>query len=406
MTAASAELPISGAAGSDPRLAGAGSRSPGALRVLHVYRSYFPDPEGGVHEAIRQICLAVRPLGVDSTVFCLSPRPDPPRLVTDDGFVTWRSRSFAAPASCDLGGPDAWRLFRRLSSQHDIINYHFPWPFADLLHLTARPRARAVMTYHSDVVRQSSVMPLYAPLMWRMMDGMDAVVATSPPYAATSPCLADPRVRERVRVIPLGIADIGADYSPPPALPGEAPYFLFLGVLRYYKGLSTLVEAAGSVNARIVIAGDGPEGPALKRMVRERGCDNIEFAGRVSEADKLRLLAGCRAFILPSHRRSEAFGMALVEAAAFGRPLVSCEIGTGASFINIDGETGFVVPPENPAALAAALNRLLADDALARRLGAAARQRYERLFSAAPLGRAYAELYRELCPAPLLRGTT
>ncbi|MHA6685987.1 glycosyltransferase [Mesorhizobium sp. A556] len=363
------------------------------MRVLHVYRTYFPDPEGGLQEAIRQICRSVRPLGIDSSIFCLSPQPRPQRLEVDDS-VTWRSRSFAAPASCDLGGPDAWRLFARLSTEHDVIHYHFPWPFADLLHLTVRPAARAVMTYHSDIVRQAMLARLYAPLMRRMTDAMEAIVATSPTYAATSPFLSDARVRNRVRVIPLGIEDLSLQYPHPAPQPDAEPYFLFVGVLRYYKGLTTLIEAAKRVKARIVIAGEGPEGPALKRLARETGCDNVEFAGRVSETEKYRLLAGCRAFVLPSHQRSEAFGMVLVEAATYGRPLISCEIGTGTSYVNADGETGFVVPPGDPDALAGAMNRLLADDALARRFGAAARQRYETLFTAEALGNAYAALYR------------
>ncbi len=363
------------------------------MRVLHVYRTYFPDPEGGLQEAIRQICRATRPFGIESSVFCLSPQPEPQRLESD-GFVTWRSRSFAAPASCDLGGPDAWRLFGRLCAEHDVINYHFPWPFADLLHLTVRPKVRAVMTYHSDIVRQSAIAGLYAPLMWRMMDRMEAVVATSPTYAATSRVLSDARVKERVRAIPLGIEDLALRHPQPPPTPEAAPYFLFVGVLRYYKGLPTLIEAARQVKARIVVAGEGPEGPALKRMAREMGCDNVEFAGRVSEAEKFRLLAGCRAFVLPSHQRSEAFGMALVEAAIYGRPMICCEIGTGTSFVNADDETGLVVPPDDPAALAGAMNRLLQDEGLARRFGAAARQRYEDLFSAEALGSAYAALYR------------
>ncbi len=363
------------------------------MRVLHVYRTYFPDPEGGLQEAIRQICRSVRPHGIDSSIFCLSPQPRPQRLEIDES-ATWRSRSFAAPASCDLGGPDAWRLFARLCAEHDVIHYHFPWPFADLLHLTVRPAARAVMTYHSDIVRQATLARLYAPLMRRMTDSMEAIVATSPTYAATSPFLSDARVRNRVRVIPLGIEDLSLQYPHPGPPPDAEPYFLFVGVLRYYKGLTTLIEAAKRVKARIVIAGEGPEGPALKQLARETGSNTVTFAGRVSEAEKYRLLAGCSAFVLPSHQRSEAFGMVLAEAATYGRPLISCEIGTGTSYVNADGETGFVVPPRDPDALAGAMNRLLADGALARRFGAAARLRYETLFTAEALGNAYAALYR------------
>jgi rhamnosyl/mannosyltransferase len=76
-----------------------------------------------------------------------------------------------------------------------------------------------------------------------------------------------------------------------------------------------------------------------------------------------------------------------------GKPLVSCEIGTGTTYVNVAGETGLVVPPQDAAALRAALVRLLADESLAQQMGAAARRRYERLFCGAALGAAYAGVY-------------
>ena len=85
--------------------------------------------------------------------------------------------------------------------------------------------------------------------------------------------------------------------------------------------------------------------------------------------------------------------MVLVEASMFARPMVSCEIGTGTSFVNQAGETGFVVPPASPEPLAAALNRLLADEALAATMGLNARKRYETHFSGPVLGKAYADAF-------------
>ena len=102
-----------------------------------------------------------------------------------------------------------------------------------------------------------------------------------------------------------------------------------------------------------------PEGAALRARADAAGASRVRFAGQVSDAEKAALLANCRGFVLPSHLRSEAYGMVLVEAAIQRKPLVSCEIGTGTSFVNLDGETGFVVPPESVPALAAALCRLL-----------------------------------------------
>lgn len=371
------------------------------MRVLHVYRTYFPDPPGGLQEAIRQIAMSAVPLGIEAQIFTLSPTPYPPTITRPEAIVI-RKRSWLAPSSCDLGGPDAFREFRSLARTADLIHYHFPWPFADVLHLAIRPKTPAVMTYHSDIVRQRMMGMAYSPLMRRMLHSMSRILATSPAYAESSPVLSSPSLRDRIRVIPLGIdeasyPDVQGDQSLSRfGLRANEPFFLFIGVLRYYKGLHTLLRAASDVGVRVVIAGSGPEGGALREQAQRLGLSNVVFAGQVADEEKVALLKQCRALVLPSHLRSEAFGMVLVEASMFGRPMITCEIGTGTSFVNVDGETGLVVPPGSPEALAGAMNMLLMDEDACREFGATARLRYERLFSGPALGRAYAELYREV----------
>jgi glycosyltransferase involved in cell wall biosynthesis len=371
------------------------------LRALQVYRTYFPDPPGGLQEAIRQIAISTSSFGVQSKVFALSPKPDPELISRPEGLVI-RARSWVAPASCDLGGVTAFRRFAEACSQSEIVHYQFPWPFADVLHAVVRPKIPAVLTYQSDVIRQKFLGSVYAPLMWRTLRSMRVILATSPAYARTSPILSHPSIRDKVRVIPNGIAE--ESYSKDAdtrvfdriGIPREEPYFLFIGVLRYYKGLHTLVQAATQVGARIVIAGSGPEDRNLKELVNQTGANNIIFAGQISDQEKVALLQSCRALVLPSHLLSEAFGMVLVEAAMFGKPQISCEIGTGTSFVNAHGETGIVVPPEQPDKLARAMNQLLREPATADAMGLAARSRYERLFSGDALGKSYADLYREV----------
>ena len=97
------------------------------MKVLHVYRTYFPDPPGGLQEAIRQIAMATESLGADPCIFTLSPTPSP-RELTIDGIKVIRSRSRLEISSCNLGGLDAIQTFRRLAKATDIIHYHFPWP--------------------------------------------------------------------------------------------------------------------------------------------------------------------------------------------------------------------------------------------------------------------------------------
>ena len=371
------------------------------LQALQVYRTYFPDPPGGLQEAVRQIAIATSNFGVQTTVFALSPKPDPATISRPEGLVL-RTRSWAAPASCDIGGVSAFRQFAAACSQSDVVHYQFPWPFEDVLHAVVRPRIPAVLTYQSDVIRQKILGTLYAPLMWRTLKSMRVVVATSPAYARTSPVLSNPSMRDKVRVIPNGIVEESyskeADTNVFNRIKVERsePYFLFIGVLRYYKGLHTLVQAAVHVDAKIVIAGSGSEDRNLKELANQLNAKNIIFAGQISDSEKVALLQNCRALVLPSHLRSEAFGMVLVEAAMFGRPQISCEIGTGTSYVNTHEESGIVVPPENPKELANAMFLLLHDISLAKKFGLGARARYERLFSGDALGKAYVDLYREV----------
>jgi glycosyltransferase involved in cell wall biosynthesis len=251
-------------------------------------------------------------------------------------------------------------------------------------------------------VRQKWLLKAYTPLMNRFLKSVSMVVATSPQYRDSSTVLT--QLRTPVRVIPNGLDE--SSYPEPSAeamarwhsLVGEG-FFLFVGVLRYYKGLHTLLEAAKGFGGKVVIAGTGPEADDLRARVAGSGMNNVELLGRVSDEDKVCLLRLCRAFVFPSHLRSEAFGMSLVEAAMCGKPMVSCDIGTGTSYINKDGVTGWTVPPDDALRLREAMQRLLSDAEEAQAMGRAARERFESLFTASRMASEYHAVYREVAAA-------
>ena len=336
---------------------------------------------------------------VETRIFALSPRPHPETIAHPEGKV-FRSKAWAAPASCDIGGFAALRQYRRLCAWADVVHHHAPWPFGDFLHFLSGCRKPLVVTWHSDVVRQKLLGLACAPLRDALLRRARAVVATSPAYAHTSPTLSRPDVAAKLRVIPPGMQDSPAPADDTATIAenpvARGPFILFLGALRYYKGLTFLVEAARDSAAPLVICGAGDD-----RELRLLAGDspNIVFAGHVREEKKWALLRACSALVLPSHLRSEAYGMVLVEAAMCGKPMISCEIGTGTSFINKDGETGFVVEPGSPAVLASAMKRLLEDQALREKFGNAARARYEDFFDGRRATEAHLRLYREFSTA-------
>ena len=369
------------------------------IRVLHLYRTYFPETQGGLQEAIRQLCLATQPLGVENTVFALAREPNPAYLELPEGKLI-RARAWLEVASCDFGAWAAFSRSRVAADECDIIQIHYPWPFADMLLPFIRRRNQpVVVTYVSDIVRQNGfgLGQLYAPLRRYLLGTATRIVASSPNYAESSDILR--AYQDKLTCIPHCLADEPFSASALSAR-WEArfgrDFFLFVGVLRYYKGLDVLIAAARQVRSPIVILGDGPEGERLRREAQRQGLGHVHFVGALSDADKGVLFSLCRAVVFPSHLRSEAFGITLLEGARAAKPLICCEIGTGTTWVNLHDETGLVVPPDDPGALAQAMNTLAGDDALCARLGRGAQARWRQRFTPEVVGAAYLQLYEEL----------
>jgi rhamnosyl/mannosyltransferase len=289
--------------------------------------------------------------------------------------------------------------FKQLAAEADIVHYHFPWPFMDVAHFACGIKKPSVVTYHSDIVRQKYLLKLYQPLQNHFLNSVDRIVATSPNYLATSPTLA--KYREKTDIITYGL-----DRSIYPQATQEdlarwrarfpQPFFLFVGMLRYYKGLHVLLDAVAGTQIPVVILGDGPVEQELKRQAQALNLQHVHFLGALPESDKVALLSLCYALAFPSHLRSEAFGITLLEAAMFGKPMISCEIGTGTSYVNLDQHTGMVVPANNPQAFREAMQKLLAHSDLAADMGRKAAARYDELFTAERMASRYQTLYQQL----------
>lgn len=367
------------------------------MNVLHVYRTYFPDTQGGVQEVIRQISLGTSGHGVTNRIFTPSPRPTPAVIDHPGGEVHRVKLNFeiASCGFCFSGLP----AFNRCVRWADIIHYHFPWPFADVMHFATRVNKPTLMTYHSDVVRQQLLLGLYTPLMKLFLHDVTKIVCTSPNYLASSKVL---NAIDR----PCGVIPIGLNRESYPEVDGSVletmrerhgmGFFLFVGLLRYYKGLHFLLEAAQLTGQKIIIVGAGPIEDELRTKAKKLGLSNVYFTGYISDADKVALIKLSRAMVFPSHLRSEAFGVSLLEGAMYGKPMISAEVGTGTSFVNIDGETGFVVQPENPTQLADAIEKLGDDAQEAQRMGANALTRFESLFTSQKMSEAYLHEYEQL----------
>jgi rhamnosyl/mannosyltransferase len=367
------------------------------LRVLHFYKTYFPDSIGGTEQFIFQLAHGCAKRGIEVEVLSLSPevRNETRRF---DNHKAHRIRRDLEIASTGIA-LEAFSRFKTLAADFDVIHLHYPWPFGDLVYLASGVSKPTVLTYHSDIVRQRLLAKIYEPLKNRFLASVDKIVATSPNYFESSDTLKDHR--DRTTVIPIGLDRSTYPQSAASRLAkwrnelGDR-FFLFVGVLRYYKGLHVLLEALAGIDYPMVIVGAGPIEQELRRHAKRLGLSAVRFLGALSDADKAALLELSYSVVFPSHLRSEAFGISLLEGAMFGRPLVSSEIGTGTSFVNIHNETGLVVSPNNPDALRAALTELYNNLDLAEKMGANARLRYERHFTADLMVERYLALYSEI----------
>lgn len=368
------------------------------MQILHFYKTYITDTHGGVEQFIFQLVNSTHSLGIKSRVLTLTRAQTRGDVLHLGNHSVHRSYQNLEIASNSI----SWSVFshfKELVEKVDLIHYHFPWPFMDLVHFLTRVKKPTVVTYHSDILRQQQLLKLYKPLMNRFLNHVHRIVATSPNYVESSSVLS--QFSKKVSIIPIGL-----DKSTYPLASSESlkkwktllgeRFFLFLGRLQYYKGLHTLVRAMEGLDYPLVIAGSGKEQLALKKQAQAAGLKNIHFLGSLSDEDKIALLTLCFAFVFPSHLRSEAFGISLLEAAMFGKPLISCEIGTGTTYINQHEKTGLVVPPNDPGALKKALTYLWHHPDEASKMGEEALQRYEKLFNAGDMAKQYEKLYRSL----------
>jgi len=366
------------------------------MQIVHIFKTYFPDTMGGCEQVIKNIALSTAKYGCTHKLLTVTPKSTAKVDKLDKISVSRYPRTLNF-SSC----PISWQLYKNFKHEiqnADILHYHFPWPYADFLHLTSKVKAKSIVTYHSDIIKQKSLNFFYKPIMHKFFQKMDAIIPTSQNLLDTSPSLS--RYKEKCTPIPIGIDE--SSYFP---LQQDRIVFfkqkfgnnfiLFIGALRYYKGLEFLLKALLNTKVKVVIAGDGPMKKSLKQQALALQLSNVHFLDFVTNEEKSALLNLCRAVVLPSHLRSEAFGIALIEGLMFGKPLISTELGTGTSYVNEDKKTGFVVQAGNVSELRIAIETLFNNPVLAEQMGQESRRRFEKYFMAEQMGYSYFQLYKK-----------
>lgn len=361
------------------------------MKVLHIYKTYLPDSFGGVEQVIAQLTRATTALGIESRLLTVSTNAVNGNV---DGLDIIRTPMHMNYASC----PISFRFqssFQEQVAWADVLHYHFPWPFAELYHLQKNIKKPAIVSYHADIVKQRWLKKCYQPVFKRFMNKVKHIVVASPNYVESSHDLR--AYRDKATVIPYGFKQPQFELSSQTNMPQFPEKFMvFVGVLRYYKGLHVLLNALIDTNMHLVILGDGPESLRLKQQVEKlKLTQQVYFLGKVSDIIKWHVIQKATAVILPSHLRAEAFGMSLLEGLMFKKPLISTELGSGTSFVNQHERTGFVVPANDSSSLKQAMLRLWQEPALAIAMGEVGYQHYLTHFSPEIMAKSYVNLYQD-----------
>ncbi|HOZ45741.1 MAG TPA: glycosyltransferase [Candidatus Hydrogenedentes bacterium] len=363
------------------------------MKILHVYKDFDPPVHGGMERHMALMCRFQRQWAHVEALTCS--RSLGTRVTERDGTRVTEVGEFGRFQSAPVSPLFPWYM-RQVKA--DVVVVHAPNPTAEIGWLMARPSGRLIVRYQSDVVRQATAMKVYAPLQMTFLRKAAMILPSSQQYLDTSPSLQ--RVRDRCRVIPLGILPKEFALRDPARVEAlRAAYgggfVLFSGRHRYYKGLEFLVRAAPRIEAPVVVAGAGPERARCMALARALNV-RIEFPGPLDQEDLVAHLHACDVFVFPSVARSEAFGLSMLEAQACGKPVVATTLGTGVELVNLHGQTGLNVPPRDPEALADAVNALLEDEARRDAMGRFARARVEGEFHAERIARAEFDAYQEV----------
>ncbi len=369
-----------------------------AIRVCHLGK-YYPPAPGGIETHVRTLARAQAERGAEVRVFCVNHRGRTTILERDGPVAVMRFGRVASVAKLDLCPALAPALAR---VEADILHLHVPNPAMVLALLAARPVAPVVVTYHSDLIRQKILGALFRPIERRAYRRVRTILATSPPYPAGSGFLRP--YADRLRILPHGIdlspylVPSGEDGAEAERLRGwyPGPIWLACGRLVYYKGLLNAIRALRLVAGTLLVIGEGPERPRLQEEAEGLAiADRVHFLGPISRVVPFYLAAWALWF--PSNARSEAFGLVQVEAMASGCPVINAAIPhSGVPWVSRHEETGLTVPVDNPAALAAAAQRLLTEPGLRQRLGEGARARAIAEFDHRTMAERSLEIYRHI----------
>ena len=366
-------------------------------KITHIFKTYFPETNGGLEEAIRQIGRHAIKDGYNVNIVTVGKKTY--KMTNPDGITAKFYKStfdlYSNPVSFSL-----INQFRTICKSTDILHFHFTWPTAEVLTLVNQIKKPMVVTFHCDIHKNRFLKALYRPIIKQFLRRADRICVTSRNLFKTTAGLHE--FKDKTEEIFLWLDEqrfIGLPEPHPESVKFTntiKPYALFVGVLRWYKGLDTLLDASKDFQGDIVIIGKGPLYTHLESRIKKELLTNVHLVGFKSDSDLKLFIKKSRFIVLPSISAAEAFGQILIEGLYFSTPLISTELGTGTSMVNRHNHTGLVVKPGCSFSLSKAMNRMINDQCLYDRFKKNSYQHYKENFTEAVQGDKYSRIYHSL----------
>ncbi|MEU6324312.1 glycosyltransferase [Streptomyces sp. NPDC047009] len=381
------------------------SSLPDGTRTVAVVAPYYPPKIGGVEQYAARIAQAVA-AAPDLRVVVITTRPNGLRttVTTEDGVPVVRLGAWLKLSNTPLSPLWPLQLRRRLRRLGvDVVNAHAPVPGLGDLAIAVAGRRPTVLTYHAGSMHKGDPGSGLADRLIGIYEKavLPRVFARARRLVSVSPVSLADGHPHAVRITPGVDTDRFTPGAPASRRPRTLLYVGRMDRSSAWKGVDVLVRAFAQLaaelpDARLRLVGDGDALPGLRALAAELGVgDRVEASGALLGDALVDAVRSAAVLALPSLTEAESFGMALVEAMACGTPVVGSDVG-GIPHVIADGETGLLVPPGDPAALAAALSKLLTDGALADSMGGAGRRTAEGRYAWPALMRRYLELFRSL----------
>ena len=350
------------------------------MRILQLGKFY--PVRGGVEKVMYDLTTGISSLGVRCDMMCAaSDGPTRVERINDNADLIL-CHTLKKVAGTMLS-PAMIGELRRRCGDYDIIHVHHPDPMAALALRLSGYKGRVVLHWHSDILKQKTLLTFYKPLQNWLIDRAEIIVGTTGHYLRNSSWLVGRE--EKFRELFIGVDPVSIDAGRVAAVreiyKGKKIIFS-LGRLVSYKGFENLILAAGYLpdSYVIVIGGAGPLQGELESLISGQGLTGkVVLLGYVPDDVVNDYYGAADIFCLNSIRKTEAFGIVQVEAMSCGLPVIATNIpGSGVPVVNENGVSGLNVTPKSPKEIADAVLEIEKDW---KTYSEGARARYLRCFT-------------------------